>query len=184
MHTVCYVHPYVSPVSHGFGKRSASLHMCMIAAAVANDGVMMEPRLLFSATTPAGKQRAGFESVCISRGIPYESIQQDDSEFSETVSYSMFRVIPEVLLFVQPTIPERKTKMKKPTPTPLPFFEEAIEWCECPFLFNRKFTDEEKNKILEKVREHAIGILEMKRSVVQNLVYDTIEEMGYTTSDM
>ena len=24
MHTVCYVHPYVSPVSHGFGKRSAS----------------------------------------------------------------------------------------------------------------------------------------------------------------
>ena len=74
--------------------------------------------------------------------------------------------------------------MKNPTPAPLPFFEEAIEWCECPFLFNRKFTDEEKNKILEKVREHAIGILEMKRSVVQNLVYDTLEEMGYTTSDM
>ena len=39
------------------------LHMCMIAAGIANDGVMMEPRLLLSATSPAGKTRAAFESI-------------------------------------------------------------------------------------------------------------------------
>ena len=39
------------------------LHMCMIAAAVANDGVMMEPRLLLRVTTPAGQERAAFEPL-------------------------------------------------------------------------------------------------------------------------
>ena len=38
---------------------ASPLHMCMIAAAVANDGVMMEPKLLISATAPNGAQRAG-----------------------------------------------------------------------------------------------------------------------------
>ncbi len=33
------------------------LHMAMIAGAIANDGVMMEPRMLLSATTPLGAQR-------------------------------------------------------------------------------------------------------------------------------
>lgn len=37
------------------------LHMCMIAASVANNGVMMEPRLLLSATSAAGKQRVTAE---------------------------------------------------------------------------------------------------------------------------
>lgn len=38
------------------------LHMCMVAAAIANDGVMMEPRLLMTVNSPAGVQRLGFTS--------------------------------------------------------------------------------------------------------------------------
>ena len=62
----------------GAGQHQLSispLHMCMIAAAVANDGVMMEPRLLFSATTPAGKQRAGFESVAYRTALSRQTAQ-------------------------------------------------------------------------------------------------------------
>ena len=33
------------------------MHMCMVAAAIANDGVMMEPRLLSLVESPAGKVR-------------------------------------------------------------------------------------------------------------------------------
>ncbi|MBR5232355.1 MAG: hypothetical protein IKW00_08960 [Clostridia bacterium] len=39
------------------------LHMCMIASAVANGGVMMEPRLLLSATGVSGIERAPFEPI-------------------------------------------------------------------------------------------------------------------------
>lgn len=109
--------------------------------------------------------------------------QDVDTLLGSSICIQYGRCVYTPPLFINLNInPERKTKMSKPTT--LPFFDEAVEWCECPFLFNRKFTPEEKNKILEKVRERAVGILEMKRSIVQNLVYDTIEEMGYTTSDM
>ena len=46
------------------------LHMCMIAAAVANDGVMMEPRLLLQAVTPAGMLRAAFEPIVYRTALP------------------------------------------------------------------------------------------------------------------
>lgn len=46
------------------------LHMCMIAAAVANDGVMMEPRLLLSATSPMGVQRLTFEAAAYRTALP------------------------------------------------------------------------------------------------------------------
>lgn len=36
------------------------LHMCMVASAIANEGVMMEPRLLLGVTGPTGIQRQGF----------------------------------------------------------------------------------------------------------------------------
>lgn len=36
-------------------------HMCMVAAAIANDGVMMEPRLLMRVTSAAGSQRTSFQ---------------------------------------------------------------------------------------------------------------------------
>ena len=39
------------------------LHMCMIGAAVANNGVMMEPRLLMSAVGAGGVRRLSFESA-------------------------------------------------------------------------------------------------------------------------
>ncbi len=47
----------------GQSALSASpLHLCMTAACVANDGVMMEPRMLLSATTPAGGTRASLSA--------------------------------------------------------------------------------------------------------------------------
>ena len=49
----------------GFGQSAVAatpMHMCMIAAAVANNGVMMEPRLLQGVTGPAGGTRATFQS--------------------------------------------------------------------------------------------------------------------------
>ena len=46
------------------------LHMCMIAAAIANDGVMMEPRLLLSAVSPTGIQRAAFEAIPYRTALP------------------------------------------------------------------------------------------------------------------
>ncbi len=47
----------------GFGQSSIGatpMHLCLIAAAVANDGVMMEPTLLTKTTTPAGNPRDSF----------------------------------------------------------------------------------------------------------------------------
>ena len=47
----------------GFGQSSIGatpMHLCLIAAAVANDGVMMEPTLLREVTTPTGAVRETF----------------------------------------------------------------------------------------------------------------------------
>ena len=47
----------------GFGQSTITatpMHMCMIAAAIANKGVMMEPRLLRKVTASGGSQRVGF----------------------------------------------------------------------------------------------------------------------------
>ena len=49
----------------GFGQSSIGatpMHLCLIAAAVANDGLMMEPTLLQKATAPGGTLRAAFGS--------------------------------------------------------------------------------------------------------------------------
>ncbi|MBR6028928.1 MAG: penicillin-binding protein 2 [Clostridia bacterium] len=49
----------------GFGQSSivaTPMHMCLVAAAVANRGVMMEPRLLRAVTAPGGKTRITFSS--------------------------------------------------------------------------------------------------------------------------
>ena len=48
----------------GFGQSSIGatpMHLCLVASAIANDGVMMEPTLLQQATTPGGALRASFE---------------------------------------------------------------------------------------------------------------------------
>ncbi len=47
----------------GFGQSSIGatpMHLCLVAAAIANDGVMMEPTLLRQATTPTGALRDEF----------------------------------------------------------------------------------------------------------------------------
>lgn len=49
------------------------LHMCMAAAAVANDGVMMEPRMLLKAVSQTGAQRADFTSKVYRRALSQHS---------------------------------------------------------------------------------------------------------------
>ncbi|MBQ7455454.1 MAG: penicillin-binding protein 2 [Clostridia bacterium] len=61
------------------------LHMCMIAAAVANDGVMMEPRLLLRAVSPTGVERVRFEPVA------YRTVMS--GELAETVRGYMREVV-------------------------------------------------------------------------------------------
>lgn len=41
---------------------ASPVHMCMVAAAIANDGVMMEPRLLREVNSAAGVKRVSFQS--------------------------------------------------------------------------------------------------------------------------
>ena len=48
---------------------ASPLHMCMAAAAVANNGVMMEPRMLLSATAQNGSSRAEFSSRVYRRAL-------------------------------------------------------------------------------------------------------------------
>ena len=59
----------------GFGQSAITatpMHMCMVAAAVANDGVMMEPRLLRRVTGSSGGQRLGFSSSEYRRAMTEE----------------------------------------------------------------------------------------------------------------
>ncbi|MBE5767521.1 MAG: penicillin-binding protein 2 [Clostridiales bacterium] len=48
------------------------MHMCLIAAAVANDGVMMEPRMLVKTVTPLGEVRTQGQSRVYRQAIPAE----------------------------------------------------------------------------------------------------------------
>ena len=52
---------------------ASPLHMCLIAGAVGNGGVMMEPRMLLSAQARAGAQRAGFSEKVYRRAMPEET---------------------------------------------------------------------------------------------------------------
>ncbi len=49
------------------------VHMCMMAAAIANDGVMMEPRLLKSVTTSTGLTRLSFSTSVYQRAVSEET---------------------------------------------------------------------------------------------------------------
>ena len=60
----------------GAGQAQLSLtplHMCMIATAVANDGVMMEPRLLLEAVSATGVQQAAFEPLAYRTALPAQT---------------------------------------------------------------------------------------------------------------
>ena len=54
---------------------ASPMHMCMVAAAIANDGVMMEPRLIRSVDSAAGKNRAGYESRVYRTALTAESAE-------------------------------------------------------------------------------------------------------------
>ena len=48
---------------------ASPLHLCMVASAVANGGVMMEPKLLLAATAPGGNQRAALTPKVYRRAL-------------------------------------------------------------------------------------------------------------------
>lgn len=54
---------------------ASPMHMCMVASAIANDGVMMEPRLLHSVDSFSGVNRAAFESKVYRTALSAESAQ-------------------------------------------------------------------------------------------------------------
>ncbi len=60
----------------GFGQSSIGatpMHLCLIAAAIANDGVMMEPTLLRQTTTPTGSLRDSFGPKVYRTALPSET---------------------------------------------------------------------------------------------------------------
>lgn len=48
------------------------MHMCMVAAAIANDGVMMEPRLLMNVRSATGTTRTTYQSKVYRTALPAE----------------------------------------------------------------------------------------------------------------
>ncbi len=66
------------------GIGATPLHMCMVAAAIANDGVMMEPRLLSLVKGPGGAVRLRYTQKVYRRAVP-EGIAQTLQGFMENV---------------------------------------------------------------------------------------------------
>ena len=62
------------------------LHMCMVAAAIANDGVMMEPRLLSRVTSPAGMVRLRYTQKVYRRAVPEDIASQLQVYMKKVVS--------------------------------------------------------------------------------------------------
>ncbi len=60
------------------------LHMCMVAAGVANDGVMMEPRLLLKVQSPSGTVRLRFTRKEYRRAVP-ENIAKTLQSYMQNV---------------------------------------------------------------------------------------------------
>ncbi len=58
------------------GVRATPMHLCMTAAAIANDGVMMEPRLLRRVTGPRGAGRLAFTASEYARVLTAEEADQ------------------------------------------------------------------------------------------------------------
>lgn len=61
------------------------LHMCMIAAAVANDGVMMEPRLLADVTSPTGVSRLKYTQKAYRTALPQNIAETLDGFMKKVV---------------------------------------------------------------------------------------------------
>jgi peptidoglycan glycosyltransferase len=67
------------------GILATPMHMCMVAAGVANDGVMMEPRLLLSVKSPAGTVRLRFTTNEYRRAV--------DTDIDSTLQSYMLDVV-------------------------------------------------------------------------------------------
>ena len=79
--------------------------------------------------------------------------------------------------------PERKIKMQNPKDNAL--FAEVLEWVGCPFLFNHEFTDDEAARIWNTVCEqHPQVAANPTKFRLSGIVYNIVEEMGFTLSDM
>lgn len=61
------------------------LHMCMVASAIANNGIMMEPRLLYSVVGPSGMVRMSFTSKVYRRAVSEEIAQTIQGYMLDTV---------------------------------------------------------------------------------------------------
>ncbi len=72
----------------GIGQSALSvspMHMCLIASAVANKGIMMEPRLLLRAVTASGKEKAVFS--------PSQFKRVFSPEIADTLNGFMYNVV-------------------------------------------------------------------------------------------
>lgn len=66
-----------------------------------------------------------------------------------------------------------------------PLFAEVLEWVGCPFLFNHEFTDDEATRIWNTVCERYPQVsANPTKFRLSGIVYDIVEEMGFTLSDM
>ena len=65
------------------------------------------------------------------------------------------------------------------------FFDDAIEWVGCAFLFNHEFRDDERAKILDIIYKDNPGALSSgHRSRIQSAVYDAVLKLGYKESNL
>ena len=62
------------------------MHMCMVSAAIANGGVMMEPRLLYQVTSPDGLVRLRLTSKVYRRAVSEEIAQTIETYMKDTVA--------------------------------------------------------------------------------------------------
>ena len=61
------------------------MHMCMVAAAIANEGTMMEPRLLMQVVSPAGMQRLSYTSKVYTQACTPELAAQVEEYMKDVV---------------------------------------------------------------------------------------------------
>ena len=62
------------------------MHMCMVAAAIANEGTMMEPRLLKQVVSPAGMQRLNYTSKVYTQACTPELAAQVEEYMLDVVA--------------------------------------------------------------------------------------------------
>lgn len=67
------------------------MHMCLVTSAIANSGVMMEPRLLLRAVSASGEQKAAFQPRAYASVIPPQIADTIGGYMQETVAHGTAR---------------------------------------------------------------------------------------------